>query len=87
MNAALPAYVIRANKLAENRDARRSIFRSGGMSDQEVFDELNFIASNLSDGWIKGRITDICADMDDTLEPEMWKGFVAPSALDKGIEQ
>lgn len=82
----------REQRLRKARAEIRSVYRAGGMSSQELYDLLNFAASQCDEHdeeqrEIRDKLSTICADMEND-EPEI-DAFrtLGPATLDSRLER
>ena len=84
---------VSAARLQLFRNERRMIYCVGGISEQELYDELNFILSQCDDRdevqrEVRDQLSTICADMEtDEPDADAFRGYVAPSVLDSRLER
>src|SRR5882672_3814967 len=83
---------IRRDRLFLMRSERERIFNFGGMSNQELLDELNFLLSRCDErdekqGPIRDQLSTICCDLEeDEPDADAFKGCLVPSALDSRVD-
>jgi hypothetical protein len=78
----------REQRLSNARAEIRSVYRTGGMSDRELFDMVNFLISQCSpeQNESKERLLTIAQDLDlDEPDADAFR-FIAPAALDTRLE-
>ena len=79
----------REQRLRNCRTERRAVFRAGGMSDRELFDEVNFLLSQCSPEQqeTKDRLLTIASDLDlDEPDADAFRGL-GPATLDARLER
>lgn len=82
----------RRDRLFLMRAERERIYNFGGMSNQELLDELNFLLSRCDkrdekQGPIRAQLCEICCDLEeDEPDADAFKGCLVPSALDSRVE-
>lgn len=79
----------REQRLSNARAEIRAVYRTGGMSDREMFDMLCFVGSQCSpeqSEW-RDRISTITADLDlDEPDADAFRGL-GPATLDSRLER
>jgi hypothetical protein len=79
----------REQRLRNCRTERRAVYRAGGMSDRELFDEVNFLIAQCAPEQheAKARLLDIAAELDlDEPDADAFRGCLGPVTLDSRIE-
>ena len=80
----------REQRLRNTRTERRAVYRAGGMSDRELYDEVNFLIAQCSPEQedAKKQLLTIASDLEEA-EPDAdaFRGYVAPTALDSRLER
>ena len=87
MNA-LTFHQQRRRRLMLAREDMRSVFRTGGMSDSELLDLVNFVATQCSPEQLesKERLLTIAQDLDlDEPDADAFR-FISPATLDSRME-
>jgi hypothetical protein len=83
----------REQRLSNARAEIRSVYRAGGMSSQELYDLLNFAASQCDEHdaeqkEIREKLSTICADMEnDEPDADAFRRFPGPATLDSRLER
>jgi hypothetical protein len=86
---ALTFHQQRRRSLMLAREDMRSVFRTGGMSDSELLDLVNFVAAQCSPEQheSKERLLTIAQDLDlDEPDADAFR-FIAPATLDTRLEK
>jgi hypothetical protein len=89
MNA-FTALHYREQRLTRQRDERRAVYRAGGMSDRELYDEVNFLIAQCSPEQqeAKDRLLTIAQDLDvDVPDADAFRRFNGPATLDSRLER
>lgn len=76
-------------RLRYARDERRAVYRAGGMSDRELYDEVNFLIAQCGPEQqeAKDRLLSIAQDLDlDEPDADAFRGCLGPVTLDLRIE-
>lgn len=80
----------REQRLSNARAEIRSVYRTGGMSDRELFDMVNFVATQCSPEQheSKERLLTIAADLDlDEPDADAYRRYPGPATLDTRLER
>jgi hypothetical protein len=77
-------------RLRYARDERRAVYRAGGMSDRELYDEVNFLIAQCSPEQheTKERLLTIAADLDlDMPDADAHRRFPGPATPSERLER
>jgi len=80
----------REQRLRNCRTERRAVYRAGGMSDRELYDEVNFLLSQCSPEQheTKERLLTIAQDLDlDEPDADAFRGCLVPTSLESRLER
>jgi hypothetical protein len=80
----------REQRLIRQRDERRAVYRAGGMSDRELYDEVNFLIAQCSpeQNEAKERLLTIAQDLDlDEPDADAFRRYPGPATLDSRLER
>ncbi|MGJ7529818.1 hypothetical protein [Variovorax sp. GB1P17] len=84
---------IRRDRLFLMRSERERIFNFGGMSNQELLDELNFLLSRCDQrdekqGPIREQLCEICCDLEeDEPDADAFRRYPGPATLDGKVDR
>lgn len=88
--SAKTAALWRAQRLRNARTERRAVYRVGGMSDRELYDEVNFLIAMCSpeQQYTKDQLLTIASDLEEA-EPDAdaFRGCLVPTALESRLER
>lgn len=82
-------FIYREQRLSNARAEIRSVFRTGGMSDRELFDMVNFLIAMCGPEQeeAKQQLLTIASDLDlDEPDADAFRGL-APATLDSRLER
>ena len=80
----------REQRLRNTRTERRAVYRAGGMSDRELYDEVNFLIAQCSPEQedAKKQLLTIASDLDlEQPDPDAFNRYPGPAALDSRLER
>lgn len=86
-------HTYREQRLSNARAEIRAVYRTGGMSSQELYDLLNFTLSQCDEHdaeqkEIRDKLSTICADMEtDEPDADAFGRYLGPQTLDLRLER